>query len=221
MTVNAAGRGMPTNPRGPSDISLQEFIEAVGSAEEPHGAVAAAAVAGSLGSSLLLTVAVLPQTRSDSIDHRTKLIEAAAVLSSVRLQLIETLETETAVKLFAARNMPQASDAQRSRRRDAIQLALRASAEVPLEVMRLCARGLKTAASVAAHSARAAPADTHLGMSLLQAGFEGARSNLEGKLSSFIDATYVTSVVDEIARLSEETTAAARAAASSLEVPPA
>jgi hypothetical protein len=58
-------------------------------------------------------------------------------------------------------------------------------------------------------------------MSLLEAGFEGARSNLEGKLTSFIDATYVTSVVDEIARLSGETTAARRAAASLLEVPPA
>jgi formiminotetrahydrofolate cyclodeaminase len=111
---------MATNPRGPSDISLREFIAAVGSAEEPHDAVSAAAVAGSLGCSLLLMVAVLPQTRSDSIDHRTTLIEAAAVLSSVRLQLIETLETETAVKLFAARNMPQASDAQRSQRQDAI-----------------------------------------------------------------------------------------------------
>ncbi len=202
-------------------MSLRAFITAVGSAEEPHGAVSAAAVAGSLGCSLLLMVASLPQARSDAIDHRAKLIESATTLSGVRLQLIETLETETAVKLFAARNMPQASDAQRSQRQAAIQLALRASAEVPLEVMRLCARGLEVAASVAAHTARAASADAHLGVSLLEAGFEGARSSLESKLSSFIDATYVTSVVDEIARLSDETTAATRAAASLLEVPPA
>ena len=87
--------------------------------------------------------------------------------------------------------------------------------------MRLCAEGLELAATVAAHGARAASADVQLAVALLQAGFEGARSNLEGKLSSFIDATYVTSVVDEIARLSNETTAATRAAASSLEVPPA
>jgi formiminotetrahydrofolate cyclodeaminase len=166
-------------------------------------------------------VAVLPQTRSDAINHRTELIEAATALSSVRLQLIETLETETAVKLFAARNMPQASDAQRSERQAAIQFALRASAEVPLEVMRLCARGLELAAMVSAHTARATSADARLGVALLQAGFDGARSNLEGKLSSFIDATYVTSVVDEIARLIAETTAATRAATSSLAVPPA
>jgi formiminotetrahydrofolate cyclodeaminase len=135
--------------------------------------------------------------------------------------LIETIETETAVKLFAARNMPQASDAQRSERQAAIQLALRASADVPLEVMRLCARGLELAATVAAHSARPASGDVQLGVALLQSGFDGSRSSLEGKLSSFIDEAYMTSVVDEIVRLSNVTSAATRAAESVLKVPPA
>jgi formiminotetrahydrofolate cyclodeaminase len=166
-------------------------------------------------------VAALPQTTSDSVQHRAKLIDAANALSSVRLQLIETVETETAVRLFAARNLPQASDAQRSERQAAIQLALRAAAEVPLEVMRLCARGLELAASVAAHTARAASADAQLAVALLRVGFDGARFNLEAKLSSFTDAVYVMSVVDEIARLTAETTVATRAATSLLEVPPA
>jgi methenyltetrahydrofolate cyclohydrolase len=117
--------------------------------------------------------------------------------------------------------MPQASDAQRSERQAAIQFALRASADVPLEVMRLCARGLELAATVAAHSARPASADVQLGVALLQAGFDGSRSNLEGKLSSFIDAAYVTSIVDEIAHLSDVTRAATSAAESVLKVLPA
>src|ERR1043166_20279 len=210
---------MATNAQTPSDISLRDFITAVGSADEPHGAMSAAAVAASLGSSLLLMVASSPQRRSDAMDHRAKLIEAATALSGVQVQLMEAIETETAVKLFAARNMPQASDVERSERQAAIQFALRASAEVPLEVMRLCARGLEIAVLVATHSGRAASADARLAVSLLLAGFDGARSNLEGKLSSFIDAAYVTSVVDEIARLSREATAATRASASWLEVP--
>jgi formiminotetrahydrofolate cyclodeaminase len=139
---------------------LREFIEAIGSDD----------VAGSLGSSLLLMVAALPQTRSDSVANRAKLVEAAAALTTLRQELIETIETETAVKLFTARNMPQASAAQRSERQDAIQLALRAPADVPLEVMLLCAQGLNLAATVAAHGARAASADAQLGVALLQAG---------------------------------------------------
>src|SRR4029450_12839186 len=116
---------MATSPLGPADISLRDFIEAVGSAETAHGTVSTAAVAGSLGSALLLMVAALPQTRSDSVADRARLVGAATALASVQRQLIETIETETAVKLFTARSMPQASDAQRSERLAAIQLALR------------------------------------------------------------------------------------------------
>ena len=212
---------MATHPLGPGEISLRDFIEAIGSPDAPHGAVSTAAVAGGLGSSLLLMVAALPQTRSDSVADRANLVEAAAALTGLRQQLIETIETETAVKLFTARNLPQASAAQRSERQDAIQLALRASADVPLEVMRLCAQGLELAAIVAAHGARAALADVQFGAALLQAGFDGARSNLEGKLTSFIDAAYIRSIVDEIGRLASETTASTCAAESLLKPPTA
>jgi len=73
-------------------------------------------------------VAALPQTRSDSVADRAKLMEAAAALTGLRQELIETIETETAGKLFTARNMPQASASQRSERQGAIQLAF-----VPLQ----------------------------------------------------------------------------------------
>ena len=212
---------MATSPLSPSDASLRDFIETVGSAEAAHGVVSTAAVGGALGSSLLLVVAVLPQTRSDSVADRAKLVEVATALTSVQQQLIETIETETAVKLFTARSMPQASDAQRSERLAAIQLALRASAEVPLEVMRLCAQGLALATLVAADGARAASADVQLGVALLHAGFDGARTNLESKLSSFADAAYVTLVMDEIGRLTGETAASTRAAESLLKALPA
>ena len=205
----------------PSETSIREFLAAVASAEEAHGAVSAAAVAGGIGVSLLAMAAALPKTRSDSAADRTELISAAAALSDVQEQLIETIGTETAVKIFAARNMPQASEAQRADRQAAIQLALRAAADVPLEVMRLAARGLKLGESVAAHCARAASADVQLGVALLHAAFSGARGNLEGKLSSLTDAPYLTFVVDELARLSDETTTAMRAAESFLQVPPA
>ena len=209
------------NPRPASETSIRDFLTAVASAEEAHGAVSTAAVAGGLGCSLLLMVATLPKTKSDSIDDRTVLIEAAAALSSVQEQLMETMETETAVKIFAARNMPQGSESQRSERQTAIQFALRGAADVPLEVMRLCARGVKHAETVAGHGARAASADVELGVALLHAAFNGARSNLEAKVSSLVDAVYITSVVEEMVRLNEEATTAASVARSYLQVPPA
>lgn len=79
---------------------------------------------------------------------------------------------------------------------------------MPLEVLRWCARGLRHGQTVAAYRSRAALADARLGVELLHAGFNGARSNLEGKISSLTDTRYIRSVVDEIARLSEEAAAA-------------
>jgi formiminotetrahydrofolate cyclodeaminase len=209
------------NPRLPSETSIRDFLAAVAASEEVHGAVSAAAVAGALGTSLLLMVAALPKTKSDSIEERTVLMETAIGLNDLQEQLIETIETETAVKVFAARNMPQASETQRTERQAAIQFALRAAADVPLEVMRLCARGLKYAETVAGRTSRAASADVQLAAALLHAAFTGSRSNLEAKVGILTDARCVASVVDETARLSDEAATAARATDLLLQVPPA
>jgi formiminotetrahydrofolate cyclodeaminase len=203
------------------DASLREFLAALGSADAAHGAVSVAAVAGGLGTSLLMMVAALPQTRSDSATDRMALVSASDALGSVQEQLLETIETETVVKIFAARNMPQGSATQRTERAAAIQSALRAAADVPLEVMRLCALGLQHARAVAEHCSRAAGAEVELGVSLLSTAFSGARTNLEMRLGNVTDVLYTTSIVDEIARLSDETTTTARAAQASVRVPPA
>ena len=203
------------------DAPIGEFLTALASADSAQGVVSAAAVAGAMGTSLLLRVAALPTTRFNSLDDRTTLLGAAAALGDVEAQLIETIETDTAVRLFAARNMPQANLAQRSQREGAMQLALRAAADVPLEVIRLCALGLKHAQTVAASSCRAAGSDVQLAIALLRIGLTGARSNLEARLSSLIDVVYTKSVVEEIAHLSEEATTAARAAELSVQPPPA
>ena len=208
-------------PRESSDASIREFLAALSSAEAAHGAVSAAALAGGLGTSLILMVTALPKTRSDSATDRTALIAASTALSALQEQLLEAIETETAVKIYAARSMPQISAAQRSEREAAIQLALRAAADVPLEIMRLSALGLQHARSVAEHCSRAAAAEMELGVTLLRAGFSGAQINLETRLGSLTDVLYTTAIVDEIARLSEEATSAASAAEASVRVPPA
>ena len=208
-------------PRESIDASLREFLAALSSAESAHGAVSVAAVAGGLGTSLLLMVAAHPKTRSDSATDRTALISASTVLADVQEQLLETIETETVVKIYAARNMPQGSTTQRTEREAALQLSLRAAADVPLEVIRLCALGLQHARTVAKHCTRAAAAEVELGVTLLRAGFSGARSNLEMRLSSLTDVLYTTAILEETARLSEEVTTAVNAAEASVRVPPA
>jgi methenyltetrahydrofolate cyclohydrolase len=209
------------NPRISSESSIRELYAALAIAEAAHGAVAASAVAAGMGVSLLVMVAALPKTRSGSIDDRKALVSASKALLDLQRQLAAALDVETSSRLGAAREMLQASDTQRTEREAAIQLALRAAADVPLDVMRLSTRGLTLAQMVASHGCRAAWADMELAVALLRVALVGARSNLELKLSSLTDQAYTKAVVQEIARLSGEATTAANAAESWMRVPPA
>lgn len=208
-------------PQLGSDASIREFMTALASTESTQGAVSAAAVAGAMGTSLLLMIASLPTTRTDSVEERKALLRAGAALADLQEQLTETIEGETLVKLLAARHMPQASQAERSRREAAIQLALRSAADVPLEIIRLSALGLQHAKTVAASCNRAAGSEVELAVALLRVALTGARSNLEARLSSLIDVVYTKAVVEEIAHLNDEATTAARAAELLVQRPPA
>ena len=210
-----------THWRFPDEGSVREFLTALASPDAAHGPVSASAVAAGMGVSLLVVSAALPKTRSDSVEDRTMLASTATALGSLQEELLETIETETAVRLFAARRMPHGSAAEQSEREAAIQLALRAAADVPLEVMRLCADALKHAVVVARHASRAASTDIALAVALIQAAFMGARAALEAKLSSLTDAGYTRAAAEDIVRLSDEVTVAATAAVSAVQIPPA
>ena len=207
--------------RFPNEISIPEFLAALASPEGTHGAVSAAAIAAAMGASLLQMVATLPQTRSEADDDPTAIASAVADLVGIQEEFLETIETETAVKLFTARNMPHSSQTERARREDAIQLALRAAADVPMEVMRLCVQGLQRAADLAGRSPRAAFGDLELGVALLETAFNGARSSLEAKLPSLTDAVHVASIAAQVARFTTDAARAAEAAKSFMQVPQA
>lgn len=204
-----------------SETSLGSFLTALASADNVHGTVSAAAFAGAMGTSLLMKAAGLPKTRSDSSHERAALLKSATALRAIQQQLIETIETETAVRVFAARGMPEGNQAQRRERAAALQVALRAAADVPLEVMRLSVAALRQAEHVAAHASQAASGNIQLAVGLLRVGFDGARVNMESKLSSLTDAAYTASVIDEIPRLSEEATTKALAAEELVRLPAA
>jgi formiminotetrahydrofolate cyclodeaminase len=191
--------------------SLRDFLASLASAEAPQDAVTAAGIAAAMGSSLLQFITSLPKTRSDSLDERKALSAAATALGEIQEQLLEAVDTETAVKVFAARQMPGSTATERTARDAALQFALRTAADVPLEVMRLATQALLQAQIVATHALRAKAADVELAVALIRAAFEGAQSNLEAKLSNLTDVVYIERVVEEIARLTDDAVKTARA----------
>lgn len=182
---------------------LRDVIAAFASPDPTPGGGSAAALASAVGTALLVMVASLPKTRADSEDDRTALTFAAGALTSVRYQLTEAIDADTAAynHVVAAYRQPKATDAEKQARQAAVERALRSATDVPLGVMRLSVDALKHAQAVAAHGRRAASSDVGVALTLLQAGLEGARLNVRINLGGLTDHAYVDAVKAESERL--------------------
>ncbi len=150
-----------------------------------------------------MMVAGLPKTRSGSEAERTALTSALIALMRLQAQLTDAIDADTAAydQVVAAYKQPKATTAEQTARKAAIQRALHAATDVPLNVMRLSAESLQHARAVAADGHRPAASDVGVAIALLMAGLQGARLNVETNLGSLTDAAYKEAVVAEVDRL--------------------
>jgi methenyltetrahydrofolate cyclohydrolase len=198
--------------------TLREVIAAFASSDPTPGGGSASALASSVGASLLVMVASLPKTRSQSADDRTALTFAAGALTGIQHQLTEAIDADSAAydQVVNAYRQPKATDAEKSARKAAVERALRRAIDVPLGVMRLSVDAIKLAQAVAAHGHRAASSDLGVALALIQAGLEGARLNVRVNLGGITDRAYVDAVTAESDRLSGQMSGLVRDAISAM-----
>ena len=197
---------------------LRDVIAAFASAEPTPGGGSASALASSVGTSLLLMVARLEKTRSQSDDDRTALTFAAGALTGIQHQLTAAIDADSDAyeHVVSAYRQPKVTDTDKTARKAAIERALRVATDVPLGVMRLSVDALKHARDVAAHGHRAASSDVGVALALLQAGLEGARLNVRVNLGGIGDRAYVEAVTAESERLSGQMSGLVRDAIASM-----
>ena len=186
------------------DKSVRDLLGAFSSSDPTPGGGSAAALASAVGASLLMMVAGLPKTRGGTDDDRAALASAAGALAGIRRQLTAAIEADTAAydRVVAAYQLPKGSAEEQAARKSAIQSALRAATDVPLDVVRLAAAALAQGTTVAAHGHRPAASDVGVAVALLRAGLRGAQLNIEINVGSVSDAAYVDAVKIETGRLS-------------------
>jgi methenyltetrahydrofolate cyclohydrolase len=185
------------------DRTVRDLLGEFGSSRPTPGGGSAAALASALGASLLLMVASLPRTRTGSDEDRVALTTATGALTDLRDRLADAVELDAAAydDVVAARRMPKGSVDEEAARADALQRALVTATDVPLAVMRHTLAVLKHAQLVAAHAHRAAASDVDVALLLLQAGFKGARLNVEANLETVKDEAYRYETSAEVGRL--------------------
>jgi formiminotetrahydrofolate cyclodeaminase len=182
-----------------STFALADLLDAFASSDAVPGGGSAAALAGAVGTSLLVMVAGLSRTKSGTPEEAADLSEASARLRPLRdtLTLLIDRDGDAYSAVLAAFRLPKGTEAEATARRQAIQAAMQQATEVPLDTMRACQQALRGAVTVAERGLRRASSDVGVGVELLLAGLRGAAMNIDANLQTISDAAFVERVTAE------------------------
>ena len=186
-----------------TSLSVTQILDAFASSAPTPGGGSAAALSGAIGASLLAMVAAMPKTKNGDPEERQALDAAASELGALRVRLAELIDEDTRAYdlVTAAYKSPKATDEEKAARKIAIQSAMRAATDAPLQTMRACETAIRHAATVAQHGNPNASSDVFVGVELASAGLRGAEKNVAINIGSLTDDSYRDEVANEAAAL--------------------
>jgi len=192
--------------RSYSEFAVIDLLDAFASNAPTPGGGSAAALSGALGVCLLIMAAGLPKSRTGAPEEAADLAEAAARLRPLRDTLVLLIDADSAAyrEVMTALKLPNGSAEEKAARGDAVQSALKAATDVPLDVMRACQQALAGAVVVARNAYRLAGSDVAMGIELLAASVRGSALSIDGNLAGIKDASYTARIGVERDQLSDD-----------------
>jgi methenyltetrahydrofolate cyclohydrolase len=193
-----------------TSLPVSGLLAAFRSSEPTPGGGSAAALAGAVGAALFAMVAGLPKSKAESEEDKRELASTGERCTALSAQLEALIDQDSAAYdlVVGAFRLPKGSDEEKAARSGAIQKAMIAATEAPLDVMRRCAEALAAAPVIERLGNPNASSDAGVARELLAAALKGAQQNVEVNLASVKDTAYVQRAREEVARL--EATASGR-----------
>jgi formiminotetrahydrofolate cyclodeaminase len=184
-------------------MSVSDLLAALASPDPTPGGGTAAAIAGAMGTSLLVMVTGLAKSKTNTDDEKAALAAARAAIEPITRALTDLADADTQSfnEVMAAYRLPKATDADKAARTQAIQAALRGATEIPLQTLRACADALAHGRIVAEHGNPSAASDAGVALGLLKAAAEGAAANVRINLAGLKDEAYTRATEAETSRL--------------------
>lgn len=191
-----------------AEMTVSQFLAALASPDPTPGGGTASAVAGAMGTSLLVMVTGLAKSNTNSDDEKTALAAARGHLGPLVATLSALADADAAAfdEVMGAYRLPKASDEEKAARSAAIQKALQGATTVPLATLRACAGAMAYAGTVAACANRSAVSDVGVAIGLLEAAAAGAEANVRINLGSVRDLQFTSAAADETGRLVSDVT---------------
>jgi len=197
-----------------SEITVAQLLDALASPNPTPGGGTAAAIAGAMGTSLLIMVTGLAKSRNNTDDEKAALAAARSALTPLTSRLTGLADADSRAfdQVMAAYRLPKNSDDEKAARTQAIQSALQGATTVPLDTLRACFEALTHAGAVAEHGNRSAASDAGVAVALLQAAADGAHANVQTNLDGIKDDHFRTHTAADAARLMAAVAASAATA---------
>jgi formiminotetrahydrofolate cyclodeaminase len=182
------------------NMSIEQFLGDLASSKPTPGGGSAAAIMGAMGAALVSMVCNVTMGKKSHVESVPKLQEILGEAEALRAALTAAVEEDIVAfdGLMAAYKLPKVSDPEKSVRAAAIQTALRAATEAPLDCARTCMKVIALSRRAAEASHVGVVSDAGVGVLAAQAALRSAALNVYINAPQLLDRTYAEAAAAEI-----------------------
>jgi formiminotetrahydrofolate cyclodeaminase len=185
--------------------AVTDFLDALASNAPAPGGGSVAALSGALGAALLSMVCNLTLGKKRYADVQDDIAALVAKTETLRHRLTDLLEADVEVYsgVSAAYKMPRKTPEDKAARSAAIQEALKAAAQVPLDVARACVEVIDLCTQTAEQGNRGAVSDAGVAVLMAEAGLRSAALNVIININAIKDEAFSAQAQGELDALLE------------------
>jgi formiminotetrahydrofolate cyclodeaminase len=182
-----------------TEHSCREFIDVLASSAPIPGGGGASALVGAIGVALGNMVGSLTVGKKRYVDVEEDIIRCKKEADEITKQLLELVAKDAEVfePLSKAYSLPKSTPEELAKKEEVMAVVLKDACEVPLEIMKTCARGLDLMEEFAEKGSRIALSDAGVGATLLKSALQGASLNIYINTKSMKDRVLAQRLNDE------------------------
>ncbi len=175
------------------ELKVNEFCDVLSSDAPAPGGGSTAALEGAVGAALTAMVASLTLGKKKYAEYEDIAKETIQKANQIKIKFIDVLDRDTEAfnGVSAVFAMPKNTDDEKAARKEAMQKALKACTETPMEMMELCLESLKVTESILGKFNTSAASDLGVSALSIKAAVQGAWLNVLINLAGINDEEYV------------------------------
>ena len=185
------------------DKPIQTFLDELASKSSTPGGGSAAAIMGAMGAALVSMVCNLTIGKQNYLDVEDDMKDVLRRAEELRQRLTDMVRADVEVfdQVMAAYGLPKETDAQKAARSEAIQSALRAATEVPLNCARACAEAIVLTQRVAEKGNHNVISDAGVAVLAAYAALRSAALNVYINAGAIKDKRFVEERLAELGQI--------------------